>query len=126
MDLIEARAVVNDERLWPLVRDAFLASGEFKTYPKGDLRRIELLDEETRAAIDRWVFALGHAEEWKRILDGEGVRRLKADYPGVYPEVFRLVPYFLRFSAQGIEGNPEAMKLLLKLKFPEAYEICCS
>lgn len=126
MDLNEARALVNDERMWPLVRDAFLASGEFKTYPKGDLRRIGLLDEETRTAIDRWTFALAHAEEWKRILDGERVRKLKAEYPGVYPEVFRLAPYFLRFSAQGVEGNPEATKLLLKLKFPEAYELCCS
>ena len=126
MDLNEARALVNDERMWPLVRDAFLAPGEFRTYPKGDLRRIELLDEETRAAIGRWTHALAHAEEWRRILDGERVRRLKAEYPGVYPEVFRLAPYFIRFAAGGVEGNPEAMRLLLKLKFPEAYELCCS
>ena len=126
MDLNEARALVNDERLWPKVRDAFLATGEFKVYPKGDLRRIELLDAETRATIDLWLEGLKRADEWKKVLDGEGVRKLKSDYPGVYPEVFRFGPYFARFEKKGIKDNPEALRLLLKLKFPEAYELCCS
>ena len=126
MDLNEARALVNDELLWPLVRDAFLATGEFRTYPKGDLRRVELLDTETREAIGLWLEGLAQADEWKKVLDGEGVRRLKADYPGVYPEVFRYGPYFARFDKKDIKDNPEALRLLLKLKFPEAYELCCS
>ena len=63
MDLNEARALVNDERLWPLVRDAFLATGEFRTYPKGDLRRVELLDAETREAIGLWLEGLAQADE---------------------------------------------------------------
>ena len=126
MDMNEARALVNDAGLWPLVRDAFLREGEFRVYPKGDLRRLELLDAETRGEIDRWRYGLAHMSEWRKVLDGEGVRKLKSDYPGVYPEVFRYAAYFTRFSADGGMDNPEALKLLLKLKFPEAYGLCCS
>ena len=125
MDLNEARDLVNDERLWPKVRDAFLRTGEFKVYPKGDLRRIELLDAETRQAIDLWAEGLGKAAEWRLVLDGAKVRELKAAYPGVYPDVFRYLPYFARFDTKTVRDNPEALKLLLKLKFPEAYELCC-
>ena len=126
MDLNEARDLVNDPQAWPLVRDAFLRSGEFRVYPKGDLRRIDLLDDETRGEIDRWRYALAHADEWRRTLDGESVRKLKADYHGIYPEVFRYAVYFARFSPADIMDNPEALKLLLKLKFPEVHGLCCS
>ena len=126
MDLNEARALIEDERLWPLVRDRFLESGEFRSYPPGDLRRIELLPQETRDGIDRWLEALVRAPKWRTVLDGEKVKALRADYPGVYPEVFRYEPYFARFDRKGLKDDPEALKLLLKLKFPEAYELCCS
>ena len=126
MDLNEARALIEDARLWPLVRDAFLRTGEFKVYPKGDLRRLEFLDEESRAAIDRWLDGLAKAEDWKKVLDGRKVKEIKAAYPGVYPEVFRYLPYFARFESGNVKDNPEALKLLLKLKFPEAYELCFS
>ena len=126
MDLNEARALVGDERLWPLVRDAFLRTGEFKVYPKGDLRRLELLDEESRAAIDRWADGLAKSEDWKKVLDGKEVKAIKAEYPDVYPEVFRYLPYFARFESKNVKDNPEALKLLLKLKFPEAYQLCFS
>lgn len=126
MDLNEARALVGDERLWPLVRDAFLRTGEFKVYPKGDLRRLELLDEESRAAIGRWIEGLAKAEGWKKVLDGKEVKAIKAAYPDVYPEVFRYLPYFARFESKNVKDNPEALKLLLKLKFPEAYQLCFS
>lgn len=126
MDLNEARELVNDERLWSKVRDAFLRTGEFKVYPKGDLRRIWLLDAETRQAIDLWAEGLGKADEWRLVLDGAKVRELKATYPGVYPDVFRYLPYFARYDRKTVRDNPEALKLLLKLKFPEAYELCCS
>ena len=126
MDLNEARDLVNDAELWPLVRDAFLRDGEFRTYPRGDLRRLELLDAETRDRIDRWRQGLAHVSEWRNVLDRDGVRKLKADYPDVYPEVFRYAAYFARFSADGDMDSPEALKLLLKLKFPEAYGLCCS
>ena len=126
MDLNAARDLVNDERLWPRVRDAFLASGTFRTYPKGDVRRVELLDDDTRREIGRWLKGLEKAAEWRKILDGAKVRELKATYPGVYPDVFRYLPYFARFDLKTVRDNPEALKLLLKLKFPEVYEICCS
>ena len=126
MDLNEARALVEDERLWPLVRERFLKTGAFKVYPKGDLRRLELLDDETRAEIDRWAEGLERAEDWKKVLDGKQVKAIMAEYPGVYPDVFRYLPYFARFGTKDVKGNPEALKLLLKLKFPEAYGICFS
>ena len=126
MDLNEARTLVEDERLWPLVREAFLRTGEFKSYPKGDLRRLELLDDGRRTAIDRWVEGLAKAEDWRKVLDGRQVKEIRAAYPDVYPDVFRYLPYFARFDMKDVKGNPEAMKLLLKLKFPEAYELCFS
>lgn len=125
MDLNEARELVADERLWPLVRDRFLESGEFKAFPKGDLRRIGLLPPEQRQAIDRWLDALSKIDEWKTLLDGKAVRAIQRDYPGVYPEVFRYAPYFAKFGKANLKEDGEAVKLLLQLKFPEAYELCC-
>ena len=125
MDLNEARELVNDERLWSRVRDAFLASGTFRTYPKGDVRRVELLDADTRREIGRWLEGLEKSAEWRLVLDGAKVRELKAAHPGVYPDVFRYLPYFARYDLKTVRDNPEALKLLLKLKFPEAYELCC-
>ena len=126
MDMNEARELVGDEQLWPLVRDRFLESGEFKVYPRGDLRRIELLPPDWREAIGRWLDALTKLDEWKTKLGGEEVRAIQRDYPGVYPEVFRYAPYFARFGKENLKDNEEAVKLLLQLKFPEAYELCCS
>lgn len=117
MDLNEARDLVNGP-MWPKVRDDFLATGSFRVYPKGDLRRLEYLDEAVRRQIDLWMEALGHVEEWRSVVDGATVRRLKADYPGVYPEVLRYAAYFT--------GKKDVKTTLLKLKFPEAYELCCS
>lgn len=125
MDLNEARELVSNERLWPLVRDRFLESGEFKAYPKDDLRRIELLPPEMRQAIGKWLDALSRIDEWKTQLGGESVRAIQRDYPGVYPEVFRYAPYFAKFGKDNLKDNAEAVKLLLQLKFPEAYELCC-
>ena len=125
MDLNEARELVADERLWPLVRDRFLESGEFKVFPKGDMRRIELLPPEMRRAIDRWFDALAKIDEWEALLDGKEVRAIQRDYPGVYPEVFRYEAYFAKFDKKNLKDDGEAVKLLLQLKFPEAYELCC-
>ena len=126
MDLNEARELVADERLWPLVRDRFLESGEFKTFPPGDLRRIELLAPAVREAIGKWLDALSKLDDWKRRLGADEVRALQRDYPGIYPEAFRYAPYFARFGKENLKDNAQAVKLLLRLKFPEAYELCCS
>lgn len=117
MDLNEARDLVNGP-MWPKVRDAFLATGTFQVYPKGDLRRLEYLDDATRHQIELWKEALAHVAEWRSVVDGETVRKLKADYPGVYPEILRYAAYFT--------PGKDVMMTLLKLKFPEAYELCCS
>jgi len=114
MNLDEARELVNGP-LWPKVRDRFLATGEFAVYPRGDLRRVEYLDEETRAAVDRWMQGVIRLDEWRRVVDGKEVRRLKGEYPGVYPEVLRYGAYFA--------GKKNPLEVLLKLKFPEAYKL---
>lgn len=117
MTMDEARELVKSP-IWPKVRDAYLATGAFTVYPKGDFRRIEYLDEETRRKIDLWLDALKHVSEWRTIVDGEKVREIKAAYPGVYPDVLRYALYF--------SGKADPLPILLKLKFPEAYELCCS
>ena len=124
MTMEEARTLVNGP-LWPKVRDDFLATGAFEVYPAGDPRRIRYVDEEVRKAVDEWLEVLSRADELKKVIDGARVRELKERYPGAYPEALRYTMYFARFGA-GLKEDPEARKLLLKLKFPEAYAICCS
>ena len=117
MTLDEARELLGS-RIWPQVRDHFLETGDFSVYPKGDLRRLEYLDEETRRRIALWKEAIARADEWRKIVDGVRVRELREAYPGIYPEVFRYTAYFT--------GGKDVTMKLLKLKFPEAYELCCS
>ena len=117
MTLEEARELL-ESPLWPRVRDSFLKTGEFTVYPKGDLRRLEYLDDATRRRIALWQEAIAHADEWRMVVDGARVRELRAAYPGIYPEVFRYTAYF--------SGGKDVTLKLLKLKFPEAYELCCS
>jgi len=122
MNIDEARELIKSP-IWAQVRDHFLATGKFEVFPQGDLRRIAYLDEETQTSIAAWRTALEHVEEWRKVVDGARVRELRAQYPSAYPEVFRYSAYFTRF---GGKIGDEAIRLLLKLKFPEAYRICCS
>ena len=88
----------------------------------------------------------------KSVMDGERVRVLKDEYEGAYPEALRYAPYFAKWklpaadgarllatamraapaalvAAEPLEGAEvplEAVWKLLKMKFPEAYELCCS
>ena len=117
MTLEEARELLKSP-IWPKVRDSFLATGEFTVYPAGDPRRLEYLDEDVREEVERWKTVLEHADEWKLVLDGAKVRELRAAYPGAYPEALRYAAYFPG-------GKVDVIKLL-KLKFPEAYRLCCS
>lgn len=125
MTLEEARELVKGP-LWPKVRDSFLATGVFAVYPTGDIRRLDYLDKNQRDAIALWQEGLRQAEGWRKVVDGAKVRELRAKFPGVYPEAIRFLPYFKRYidGADGAEFPPEAVKLLLKLKFPEAYRLC--
>lgn len=124
MTLQEARELVNGP-LWPRVRDRFLASGAFELPPKGDLARLAFLDADARADIARWQEALARVDAWRKIVDGAQVRALKADYPGVYPEVFRYQVYFARWRDEIRSGSfpPAATELLLRLRFPEALAV---
>ena len=117
MTMDEARELVKSP-IWAKVRDAYLSSGTFVVYPRGDFRRLEYLDAETRRQIDLWLDALKHVAAWRTVVDGAQVRELKAAYPGVYPDVLRYALYFA--------GKADPLPTLLKLKFPEAYELCCS
>ena len=117
MTMDEARELVNGP-LWPKVRDAFLATGTFVVYAKGDKRRLEYLDNETREEIDAWLKAIPEAEKWRTVIDGKVVRQLKAEHPKVYPEILRYLPYFANAK--------DVVRTLLKIKFPEAYRLCYS
>ena len=124
MDLKEARELLDNRLLWPRVRDYLAAGGEMLDFSQQS-NRLVLLDRKTLDQIHLWLEALAHAEEWKRVVDGAKVRELKASYPNIYPEVFRYLPYFSKFDLQD-SSNFELVRFLLKLKFPEAYELCCS
>ena len=73
-----------------------------------------------------WLEALPQAAGWTKVVDGAHVRQLRSDFPGVYPEIFRYLPYFAKFDLRNAAGQPEVLKCLLKLKFPEAYALCYS
>ncbi len=124
MDLKEARELLDNRLLWPRVRDYLAAGGEMLDFSQQS-NRLVLLDRETLVQIRLWLDALAHAEEWKKVVDGAKVRELKALYPGIYPDVFRYLPYFSKFDLND-PSDFELIKLLLKLKFPESYELCCS
>lgn len=117
MTIDEARELVNGP-LWSKVRDVFLATGTFVVYAKGDPRRLEYLDGEIRKEIELWLKAIPKAEGWRTVIDGKTVRQLKAEYPGVYPEILRYLPYFA--------DAKDVVRTLLKIKFPEAYRLCYS
>ncbi len=124
MDLKEARELIDNRLLWPRVREYLASGGEMLDFSVQS-NRLVLLDRDTLGKVRLWLDALSHAEEWKTVVDGARVRQLKAEYPGVYPEVFRYLPYFSKFDLND-KSNFELVKFLLKLRFPEAYEICCS
>jgi len=152
----------------------------FHAFPKDDWSRLVLLDGKTLESIVKWLGALACANVLRRVTDGATVRALKAELPGVYPEVFGFTAYFAGFdwTATGAENakTPDAVltiglgllsslldacpaplvkrftlklpkklcdscvpcdekkerpstggavKKLLRLKFPEAYKLCC-
>ena len=152
----------------------------FHAFPKDDWSRLVLLDGKTLESIVKWLGALACANGLRRVTDGATVRALKAELPGVYPEVFGFTAYFAGFdwTATGAENakTPDAVltiglgllsslldacpaplvkrftlklpkklcdscvpcdekkerpstggavKKLLRLKFPEAYKLCC-
>ena len=72
----EARELVNGP-MCAMVRDRFLATGNFGVYQSGDLRRLEYLDPATRKMVSLLIEAIGKVEEWKKIVDGARVRELK-------------------------------------------------
>ena len=139
----QARELIGNAKLWLKVKAYLAAGGEFELFPAKDPSRLKLLDPDTRAAIGKWMEALAAAEGWRRIVDGAKVRELKAEYPGIYPEVFRYTAYFSKWCGV-LEGMARSaaekgcrvsqvdcpdfnmVLLLLKLRFPEAYELCCS
>lgn len=154
MDIRTARALVRDERIWPLALKRALAGGApfFHDYPADDGSRLALLDAETRRAIARWLEVVARADELKGIVDGEKVRVLADQYGDAYPDALRFAPYFVRWHLPAAEGERilatamakapaelrdaeplegaevplEAVWKLLKLKFPEAHALCCS
>ena len=156
IDMRAARALVRDERLWPLILDFCYGHSErkpfFHSFPKEDGSRLLLAGEETCRAVERWMEALSRAEELRGVMDGERVRVLRDELEDAYPDALKYAPYFARWHLPRAEGarllatalravprellraEPledaevplEAVWKLLKLKFPEAYALCCS
>ena len=124
MDLKEARELIGNRVLWPFVRQYLANGGAMQDFSKPENRMV-LLDKNVIEQIQEWLDALAHAEEWKKVIDGETVRKLKESHPHSYPEVFRYLPYFSRFDVSN-SSDVKLVMFLLKLKFPEAYELCYS
>ncbi len=173
---IDALKYPENPRVKRYILDSLSVEPCFHAFPKEDGSRVLLLAGETLESVAKWLGALVCADALRRVTDGETVRRLKAEFPGIYPEVFGYTAYFKDLVARGaveprnedivveVAGNghglmfsafarlPEAvvsrakLKLdkgisvsspsreldlpvilkLLKLKFPEAYRLCCS
>lgn len=139
----QARELIGNAKFWPKVKEHLIAGGEFELFPAKDPSRLKLLDEATRVAIGKWLEALAAADGWRKIVDGAKVRELKMEYPDIYPDVFRYTAYFVKWrgvleemvrsaSERGCRVSQvecpdfNMVLLLLKLRFPEAYELCCS
>ena len=100
----QARELIGNAKLWPKVKAHLAAGGEFELFPAKDPSRLKLLDEATRSSIGKWLEALAAADGWRRIVDGAKVRELKAEYPGIYPDVFRYTAYFAKWRV-ALEGQ---------------------
>jgi hypothetical protein len=139
----QARELIANEKLWLKVKAYLAAGGSFELFPSKHPSRLKLLDRATGLLIGKWVEALAMADEWRKIVDGAKVHELKAEYQGVYPDVFRYTAYFAKWRGVLDEMKRTALEkgcrisevecpdfemvlLILKLKFPEAYELCCS
>ncbi|MBP1582715.1 MAG: hypothetical protein J6866_02060, partial [Victivallales bacterium] len=65
------------------MRDYLAAGNPMLDFTKPE-NRLVLLDEATQRQIRLWLEALGQASGWATVIDGETVRRLRAEYPGIY------------------------------------------
>lgn len=117
MTLEEARELVSSP-LWPHVRDHVLAGHGFSVYPAGDLRRLEYLDPETRRLVSHWCDATARMAEWKTVIDGREVRKIRERFGDVYPEIFRYEAYFAN-----CEDDQARLRMVLRLKFPAVLEM---
>lgn len=80
----------------------------FHTFPEEDFSRLALFDFATLDSISKWLGALSGAVKLRRVMDGAGVRALKAQLAGVYPEVFSYTAYFRELDGMGA-GRMEAL-----------------
>ena len=184
LESLDRRAFLENLNGNPRVKELILSqlgvTPCFHAFPKDDWSRLILLDGQALESIVKWLGALACANVLRRVTDGATVRALKAELPGVYPEVFGFTAYFagIDWTATGAENakTPDAVltiglgllsslldacpaplvkrftlklpqklcdscvpcdekkerpstggavKKLLRLKFPEAYKLCC-
>lgn len=154
MDLKTARALVRDERIWPLALKFALKKEKpfFHAFPKEDGSRLALIEENERNEIAAWLEVIANWKTLKDIVDGAKVRELKARLGSAFPAAIKYAPYFTKWKLPQGEGNAllaTAMKTapkevlfaeplkkgevplaavmkLLEMKFPEAYKLCLS
>ncbi|MBP5509556.1 MAG: hypothetical protein J6Z49_01410 [Kiritimatiellae bacterium] len=126
-------------RVAAFVQERLAVRPLFHTFPKDDGSRLLLLPAETFRRLALWLAALADADRLKREIDGGKVRSFRAQLPGVYPEVFRIAPYFHKWrlpETGGTEFTLEGFRLLMtalkrlpgplldrqRLRFPVALE----
>ena len=132
----DAVALRESPRVSALLRERLSVKPVFHAFPKEDGSRLLLLPAATFRTLALWLAALSNAERMKREIDGGKVRAFRAQLAGVYPEVFRVAPYFHRwrlpvtggtdFEIEGLRLMATALKGLSgdllerqRLRFPE-------
>lgn len=156
IDIRAARALVGNGRLWHRIAEVCFGDPSrpprFHSFPVEDGSRLALLGRERLEEIGCWLEVIARSEKLRRETDGARIRALREAYGDAYPEALRYSPYFAKWplpDADGLELLATAMRSapqwllpakplpdadvplaavwkLLKLRFPEDYEICCS
>ena len=106
----EAVALRGVPRVAAFVRERLAVSPLFHAFPKDDGSRLLLLPVATFRRLALWLAALANAERMKREIDGGKVRAFRSQLPGVYPEVFRVAPYFHKWRLPGTGGTDFAVE----------------
>ena len=144
----------HSQRIKTYVLSSLGVAPVFHSFPKGDWSRLLLLDGATLEAIAKWLGAIVLADDLRRVMDGATVRKdaetrgegapsaenvvstglsmidaLLAPLPEALVSRLKLklpkdtsAPAPLRLKP---EACGKALAKLLKLKFPEAYKLCC-
>ena len=103
MTIEQARKFISSPA-WASTKARLLAGADFVPYPADE--------------VELYLAAIKDLPVIQKTIAKDKVAELKAKYGAAYPEVLSLAPYF--------RGKKDPRKVLFKLKYPEAYELCYS